>query len=355
MSHLPEPRGAAAIYAFTPQGLLLAQRLCAALDADIHVPKLLATETGAHAFSSLGELLAETFSAYPRHIFISAAGIAVRAVAPHLRDKDRDPAVVVVDQAGQYAVSLLSGHLGGANNLARQVAALLGGQAVISTATDVAGLPALDELAKRLGLRLNDLEPAKHVSAALLRGERPQLFDPKELLADSAAHFDRVRDPATWNPERPGAWVHWTVAPQGALGLHPPCLFAGLGCRKGAPATELLELLHSGLEQAGLARESLAGLASIEAKRDEPGLLRMAAELQLDIIFFAPQELGRVSTPSPSAMVRKHMGVDSVCEAAAILASGNGTLILGKTKSARATLAVAASAWSDSDRADRNI
>ncbi|WP_022661290.1 cobalt-precorrin 5A hydrolase [Paucidesulfovibrio longus] len=355
----------AAVYAFTPQGALLGRRIADALDAELFLPRRLvdALADGPDAphslravpFDSLAALMDAQFHFRKKHVFVAAAGVAVRAAAPHLRGKAEDPAVVALDQEGRFCISLLSGHLGGANALAREVAAMVGAQPVITTATDSAGLPALDELGPRLGLRIANLHAAKAVSAALLAKGRPQLFDPLDLLAGAGVDpglFQLVPAPEAWTPDRAGAWVHWRAAPPGALGLHPPCLHAGVGCRRDTPAEEILALIETTFAQRGLSLASLAGLASIEAKADEPGLLLAAERLGAPLTFFTTDQLAEIRVPSPSALVRKHMGVDSVCEAAAMLAS-RGSLIVPKTRIPTATLAVAVSSWSASAPAER--
>ena len=156
--------------------------------------------------------VAEEFSRHEAHVFVCASGIAVRAIAPLLATKDVDPAVVVLDQEGRFAVSLLSGHLGGANALAEAIARATGGQAVITTATDLAGLPAIDLLAKERGMAIPDLAAAKAVSAALLDGTSIPLVDPEaRLLAPDdprLAHFPPVSaDEARTLPL--AVWVDW--------------------------------------------------------------------------------------------------------------------------------------------------
>lgn len=373
VSHLPDQAAQTAVYAFTPRGALLGRRLAHALHGELFLPRRLAeslaesfTKSPAEPslevqpipFDALAGLMGEIFHQRKRHIFVAAAGVAVRAIAPHLRSKAEDPAVVVLDQEGRFCISLLSGHLGKANALARELAAFLGAQAVITTATDSAGLPALDELGPDLGLRMSHFPAAKAVSALLLAGGRPQLFDPLNILAQAGVDstlFNSVPDPDAWNPDLAGAWVHWRTAPAHALGLHPPCLLAGVGCRRNTDAGEILTLIHETFAARGLALEALAGLASIEAKADEAGLLQAAERLGVPIIFFTPDQLAGQKTPTPSLLVRKHMGVDSVCEAAAMLASRGSKLIVPKTRTAKTTLAVALSPWSDSVQATPDI
>ncbi|HMM37633.1 MAG TPA: cobalt-precorrin 5A hydrolase [Desulfovibrio sp.] len=323
-----------AVYALTPGGLELARRLAPGLDAEVFAPARL-TGPGERGFESLAACLAETFGRFSAHVFVAAAGLVVRLIAPRLRGKDRDPAVLVLDQEGRFCVSLLSGHLGGANALARRVAGLTGGQAVVTTATDSAGLPSLDLLAVERGLAIGNLSAVKRANALLLEGGVLDVEDPGRRLGDlDPAHFRRVDSGGRVR-------VDWRAAAgDEILVLHPRVLWAGMGCRRGTPAAEIRELLTRVFAEEGLAPASLAGIASVADKADEPGLLEAARELGVEARFFSREELSRVAVPTPSALVRKHMGLEGVCEAAAMLAA-DGPLVVPKRKTTRATLAVA--------------
>jgi len=341
------PGEAVAVYALTPQGAMLGRRLADALAAELYTPFALAEANRATGFASLPSLMAEIFTSRSAHVFIAACGLVVRAVAPHLRGKDRDPAVVVLDQAGRHAISLLSGHLGGANELARRVAALTGGEPVITTATDCLGLPSFDVIARDLGLAIDNLEAVKHLNAALITGERIMIFDPAGRLARVegllAGRVDWAASPENLPWDAPCLIVDWRERNLGPrhLALRPKVLAVGVGCRKGAGAKAVLELIRAALVAKRLSPLSVRVLASIEAKRGEPGILEAAAALGVQTIFFSAHELGAASPPNPSAMVAKHMGVSSVCEAAAMCAAGTTRLLATKIKSGTATAAVA--------------
>ncbi len=339
MPLLPSPL---AIYALTPDGLRLARTIRDGLGGQVFAPEHMAG-SGETGFAGLCQTVAQTWNRFPGHVLVGPVGVAVRCAAPLLRDKGSDPALVAVDQAGQFAVSVLSGHLGGANRLARELARVTGAQAVVTTGTDSAGLPAVDELAAGLGMRLPDLDAAKRVGAALLAGQTVQLHDPDHRLGLSGEELFTVTAPDAWNTARPGVWCDCRTAPEGACACYPPCLHLGLGCRKGAPAEEILGLVDKALADYGLAKESLAGLGTVEDKRDEPGLKRAALELGLEIHYFSRRELDGVAVPNPSETVRKHLGVDSVCEAAAMLLARTDQLLIPKTKSDAATVAAACS------------
>ncbi len=339
-----------AIYALTAQGAALGRRLAGALGGELFTPERLAGRVDARAFGSLADLVSETFGRFRRHVFITACGVAVRVLAPHLRGKDKDPAVVALDAGGEFVVSLLSGHVGGANDLARTVAGLTGGRAVITTATDTAGAPAVDVMAVDAGMAVDNKAAVKHVNAALAEGRRVQIFDPCGLLnpdaPGQARFFEWTASPEMMDANRPQVRVDWREGPipEKAVVLRPRVLAAGVGCRRGTEAREIVALLRGVFAQRGLALSSLACLASIDVKRDEPGLLEAARELDAPLRFFTKSELGAVAVPNPSETVRKRMGVDGVCEAAAMLAAGTTRLLAAKHKSKRATAAVALAA-----------
>jgi cobalt-precorrin 5A hydrolase len=333
-----------AVWAITPNGAALAIRIAAALPAAelFGTDALAGLPESAVRFGSLREAVGAHFTRFGGHVFIMATGIVVRMVAGLLVHKTADPAVVAVDDRGRFAVSLLSGHIGGANRLAQQVAAAIGAQPVITTATDVNAIPAVDAVAVELGLTIENPPAIKTVNMALLAGRPIDVHDPFGLLAGRLpavpAGGGRPAAPArVWVDDRLAA------APPGALVLRPPTLVAGIGCNRNTSAEEIRGLLLGTLLDSGLAAASLKRLASVDLKGDEPGLISLAQELGLFLELFGRAELGSVqdAVPTPSAAVEKHIGVKSVCEAAAILASRGGELIVPKRSSRNATVAIA--------------
>lgn len=259
-------------------------------------------------------------------VLFVATGAATRVVGPLLADKQRDPAVVCVDDAGQFAVALCGGHAGGANALARRVATSLGAQAVVTTATDVTATPALDALP---GFVAEGDVAA--VTTALLDG-RPPLVDnarawplPSSLAAGSGPERIVVSDEI--------------VAPvPRVVALRPASLIAGIGASSGAPAAEIDALLQQALDGAGLARASVAEVATVDIKAEEAGIV----SLGLPVRTFAASELAAVAVPNPSDLVHDAVGTPSVAEAAALLAGGDGgALVVTKRRSAHATVAIA--------------
>lgn len=261
-------------------------------------------------------------------VLVLAVGAAARIVAPLLRDKATDPAVVCVDDAGDWVVPLVGGHERGANALARTVAELLGATPVITTATDARGCSALDLLPGFVargdvaGVSRSLLDHG----AVRVDSELPAWPLPAALPADRSAPAtvvvtDRRRPPAA-----------------GEAVLHPPSLVAGVGTSTGAPPHRVRALLCAALDDASLAAESLAAVATIDRRKDEPALV----ELGLPVVSFAAHELARVDVPTPSGAVANAVGTPSVAEAAALLAAGPGsTLVVAKRKNDVATVAVA--------------
>ncbi len=346
----PQKSDRVAVYALTPQGAELSRMLHRSLEgSELFLPtRLTGDAPGESGFERISLALAENFARYSGHVVFGATGIVVRSIAPLLQHKTKDPAVVVCDQAGRFCISLLSGHLGGGNRLAGEVAAILGAQPVITTATDLAGLPSLEMLARNLDMGVENIPALAGVSGALLEGRKVGLWDPAGWLWPHLGNWHErfvrlASTPSAHEKTGPLVWVDWRgqKPARSWLVIRPRCLAAGMGCRRGATAEEIKELLHRTLTENNLSLFSLDRLASIEAKSGEAGLLEAARELNLKTEFFGKTALNSVEAPNPSARVEEKMGVKSVCEAAAILASKGGKLLAEKTKSAKATCAVA--------------
>ncbi len=339
-----------AIWAITPNGAALARTMAGKIDrSTLFLPQKLATAgDGAIQFERLKPFLQERFTHFSNHVFIMATGIVVRSIAAHLAHKTTDPAVVVCDETGRFAISLVSGHMGGANNLARQVARLTGGQAVITTATDVNQVPAIDLIAVEKGLAVENPAAIKSVNMALLTGDRIGLHDPYGLV--TALLPPHQCDPCAataFDNRLAGIFVdHMRLdLPPPVLILRPASLVAGVGCNRGTDAAEIRGLLEEAVAAGGLAMASLRALATVDLKAGESGLLALAESLNLPLKLFSRDQLGQVAqVPTPSAMVRKHIGVESVCEAAALLATRQGRLLVPKRKTANVTVAIAADA-----------
>ncbi|MGW6792517.1 precorrin-3B C(17)-methyltransferase [Streptomyces chartreusis] len=269
----------------------------------------------------VGDAVRRAFAECEQLVCFLATGAVVRLIAPLLGDKTADPGVVCVDEGGRFAVSLVGGHGGGANELAREVGELLGAEPVVTTATDAVGVPGLDTL----GLPVEG--DVAGVSRALLDGE------PVALRAEVAWPLP---------PLRAGAEGSYTIRVTDRLVepgerevvLRPPSLVVGVGASRGAPADEVLGLVESALRDAGLSSASLAELATVDAKADEPGIIEAAERLGVPLITRSADELAVVEVPNPSDAPLAAVGTPSVAEAAALV--GGGELLVPKRKSERA-------------------
>lgn len=322
----------AAIIAFTSRGAALGRTLANALGATLHVPARFAPEVGAEAYDSLEGWTARAWGTADAIIFVGAAGIAVRAIAPHVKDKFTDPAVVSVDEAGRFAVPLLSGHVGGANELALKVAALTGGQAAVSTATDVNGLFAVDVWARERGMVITDRVRAKEISAALLEGKG----------VGFASDFGHpCPEGLTEAPAELGVWVTCKTGAgpfSRTLRLAPRGLILGIGCRRGTPAETIEAAAEAALS--GYEPQAVAQVATIDLKQDEAGLLAFCAAHNLPLTAFSAAELAAAEGNfTPSDFVKGVTGVDNVCERAAVCAGG--AILVPKQAKNGVTVAVA--------------
>ncbi|MBO4300787.1 MAG: cobalamin biosynthesis protein [Desulfovibrio sp.] len=373
---LPVRERVLAIYALHSTALPLARRLARSLEAHPwNLPhtdfSLLASELrqcrlfvparfcpeDAHAFDSLKAVLSRTYFRFSAHAFLGAAGIAVRCLAPFLTHKSNDAPVLVLDTAGRHVISLLSGHWGGGNDLARHVARLLDATPVITTASDVGKQPALDIELRNAGLRLLDWNLLPRVQGLLLDGKRVDLWDPCGAVPDHPLlHRLPVREevpPAQKKEGTPLPMVaaHWKRLPSqtNVLRVAVPCLFLGVGCRRQVSAVQLEEAFQSVFQQYDLEPLSLVGLATVDAKLQEPGLRELAEQLRQPLYAFTPEDLADCYVPHPSEAAGRRFGLPpfSVCEAAAMLAAGkdgSGRLLVPKMAiRGKITMAVAMS------------
>jgi cobalt-precorrin 5A hydrolase len=318
------------LISFTAKGFALGQRLCRYMEAAEHTAMLVRCGD-----AQLSVWTAERFAADDALIFIGSAGIAVRAIAPHVQSKTSDPAVLVIDDNGRFVIPLLSGHIGGANELAGTVAKMLEAIPVITTATDGSGVFAVDTWAVRQGLRIINPERIKRVSALLLAGEQvgyrslfPVLGALPEGFYESTKRYD----------------VSITIKTKGspeALKLVPPVLTLGVGCRKGVTAQELEQGFELILKKASFYKEAVIQVCSIDLKAGEPGLVEFCRFYGFPFKTFSADQLNAVKGSfTASEFVRKTTGTDNVCERSAVLGSG-GTLLTKKDAGNGMTMAFA--------------
>ncbi|MDP9396682.1 MAG: precorrin-3B C(17)-methyltransferase [Actinomycetota bacterium] len=344
------------LVAVTAAGRAGAAQLAAAWPGETHIFAGPAAETVPAAFAACEGL-----------VCFLATGATVRLLAPHLGDKHADPGVVCVDESRRFAVALLGGHGGGANALAERVAGVLGAAPVVTTASDAAGIPALDELGwsvegavAAVGRALLDGEPVTLVAdatwplpslGASLRPAPPVLEDrhrrsgatrrggaPETSL--SIKGEDQGEDKGEGGRAARLVVTDELVEPHGRTAvLRPPSLVVGVGASRGVTADEVLALVDETLRAAGLSAASVTALATVDVKADEAGIVEAARRRGWPLGTHPAQQLAALAVPNPSEVVRAEVGTPSVAEAAAL--AGADELVVPKQKSAMATVAVA--------------
>ncbi|WP_291300838.1 cobalt-precorrin 5A hydrolase [Desulfosporosinus sp. BICA1-9] len=299
-------------------------------------------------FTRLRDIVPRLWQEYSVLIFVMATGIVVRQIASLIEGKDRDPAVLVLDEAGKFVIPLLSGHLGGANAWAHQISAQLGALPVITTATDVRGMVAPDEYARRYGWKVEPIDHLPAVNRLLLEQNRLNVWASYPLKSE---HHTWVSDPHYHflsEKEKDQANVIIDAFPHSSLKvdclyLVPPILSVGVGCRRGVSSEVILERIRTSVEQLGASLKAISGIYSVDLKSDEVGLIEAAKYLRVPFQTYRADELQAVNLQeqlSRSNFVREKIGVDGVCEAASLLGAKRGRLVLPKTKGQGVTVAI---------------
>ena len=314
------------IIAFTDNGMEIAYKLSNSLSESNDVDF---TRCGKGALSTWTE---EHFSTNDALIFIGAIGIALRAIAPYIKTKTKDPAVVVVDELGQFSIPILSGHIGGANELALQIAEDLGSIPVITTATDINKVFAVDTWAKSQGLHILNPQCIKLVSSKLLKGESVHVKSdypiqgnlPKNVylndLEDSNTGYDVIITYKDLENERKND----------TLLLVPQIITVGIGCRKDISFEAIESSILNILESENYHVLAINALASIDKKANEKGILEFAKKYDLPFNTYSAEELNSLEGDfTKSEFVKSVVEVDNVCERSAIMES-NGKLIRRK-------------------------
>ncbi len=335
-----------------------------------------AAELPAFSSSSLVEFTSLAFAEADHIIYIGAAGIAVRAIAPHLKSKDTDPGVIVMDEKAAYVIPILSGHIGGANALALDMARTLGAQAVITTATDVNGVIAIDSWAMQNHMKIDRIGNIKHISSAVLENRRIKLYTQcrgkfavlkSEELKALYEGFEAADSLDSSNPsESSGSDVPLVVITDShsliedvrkrfpeALMLIPCVTFAGMGCRKDIDFLPAKELFDQALTELDLDVRAIRSLNSVDLKKDEKALLMLAEKYGIEFKTFSAEELMEAelhtdAEMSHSELVSRVAGAGNVCERAAVMGAVMGAtgsesdiyIIMKKTKRNGVTIAV---------------
>ncbi|MFN4258561.1 MAG: cobalt-precorrin 5A hydrolase [Gemmataceae bacterium] len=355
---MSSPSHPLAILALTSNGVRLGERLREALEGgEVRLIR-----------DNAREEMTALFQAGRALVCVMALGIVVRILGPVLGSKRDDPAVVVVDEAGRFAVSVLGGHAAGANELTRRVAEALEAVPVITTASEALGLPALDGIGKEWGWKIDPLSQTTQVLAAAVRGEPIAVYQetgrrdwweqagvwPEHIhLASGGGNTPgkppklEILPPPLSFPEG-WAGLVWITDRQivtsfyPTLILRPPSLVLGVGCRRGVPGQEIEDFFQYLCRTHGFAPLSLGMVATADLKADEPGLREFARRHDVSLRTFSLEELARVADlPTPSERVRAKIGVAGVAEPAALLAAGASQLLLTKQRGPRITMALA--------------
>ena len=340
-----------AYLAFSETGYELAGRLSKALGGKAYRSGVAGKDGTA---VNLKSWTAEHFKTCDAIVFVGAIGIAVRAIAPHVKSKDSDPAVIVIDERALHVIPILSGHLGGANDLARKIAQITGSDPVITTATDINGVFAVDEWSRRQNCAL--LEPKKivGVSGKLLNGAKASVFSawpvsgeiPDGLrMTDFPLTADIVIDIRRHLSGDTDYLAGDTDKSPGALHLVPRICTLGVGCRKGTLSGTIETQFESFIKEAGIYPEAINQVATIDLKKDEAGLIEFCSSHGWPLITYSSDDLKKAEGEfTASEFVSSVTGVDNVCERSAVLASG-GKLIKAKTSGEGVTMALAAAEY----------
>jgi cobalt-precorrin 5A hydrolase len=355
-------KGQYAVVAITKHGVEIARKLGVRLpSSDVYYMNKFAKgdeeEKGIQLFEgSVRLLLPSLFSSYRGLILIISLGAVVRMIAPLLKDKKTDPAVVVIDDKAEHVISVLSGHLGGANELTREVAAILQARPVITTASDVQKTIPVDLFGRRFGWVWESEENLTPVSAAVVNEEKVAIV--QESGEKDWWHYDT---PLPSNiqvyssidealKDKPAAALIVThrilsdrekeILKNGVL-YRPKVIVLGIGCNRGTSASEIEAVIQETLHELSFSIKSVKALCTIDLKKDEQGLIEVANKYGWEFVYYSPEELNSVELELPSETVFRYTGAYGVSEPAAKLYSGAKQLEVVKKKSGNVTISVA--------------
>jgi cobalt-precorrin 5A hydrolase len=334
------------IIAITPNGLLLAKTIKGHFPESViyTLPKWCDNETVVIE-NELGTFTGELMARHRTLVFVMATGIVVRCMAKHMVDKTTDPAVVVLDEKGQFAISLLSGHLGGANDVAAQIAEKIFAVPVITTASDVQGVPSVDMIAKANHLIIESMANAKNLTAMLVNSQRIAFRNDTLLVLptffandiEQADGLVIVSNQLLLTENRPYAR------------LIPQNITIGVGCRRGVSGKNIIKFISEQFAHCNLHPQSIRQLASIDIKADEQGINEAATYFKAKAVFIDKAEIEEIENQfASSPFVKKKVGVSGVCEPAAFIAGGKqGRFICKKQSKEGITVAIFESAFYD--------
>lgn len=330
------------IFAYSDKGCILAKKISRLFDdSECFSIEKFATAHGMTSVKSTKEKVGEVFLRSQVLIFIGAVGIAVRSIAPCIQDKTTDPAVIVIDECANFTIPILSGHIGGANSIAKDIAKKIGSVLVVSTATDINNRFSVDDWATKNKFAISSMDIAKEVSATILLQDiaiksdfaiRTELAKGL-LLADDGADTADI-----------GIYLtHTLIKPfTTTLRLVPKCLVLGIGCRKGTKMHDIEDAVRKTLHENTIDIAAIEKITSIDLKRHEDGLLEFAKNYTMPIEFYSAEQLNAVDGDfTQSNFVKSITGVDNVCERSACLGACSTNILIHKTVKNSVTIALA--------------
>ncbi|MCS7463719.1 cobalamin biosynthesis protein [Paenibacillus doosanensis] len=369
-------RGDYAIVAITKHGVEMARKLHGSFShADLYyMSKFERGDEEARGIQlfegSVRLLFPALFPAYKGLIIIISLGAVIRMIAPLLQDKKKDPGIVVTDDKGENVISVLSGHLGGANELTREVAAAMGARPIITTASDVQGTIAVDLFGRRFGWEWESADKLTPVSASVVNEERVAvvqesgesgwwLYDTP--LPPNIRTYVAVREALAAGPQAALVVTHRLLEPEeqaildnGVL-YRPKVITLGIGCNRGTSAEEIEAVITETLAELKFSVRSVKAVCTIDLKKDEEGLLAVVQKHGWAFVTYTPEQLNSVAIEDPSDTVYKFTGAYGVSEPAAKLHTGAEKLALVKKKSGNVTISVGVASFAQEGRAEANV
>lgn len=347
-----------AVISVTNRGALLGNDVTEKLGRLGHQVQIFAKDgrnpCNAATYKLLSKLIDDIFTSYDGLVFIMATGIVVRVIAPHVQDKRFDPAVLVMDEGGEYVISLLAGHIGGANELANTIGQTLGARPVITTATDVNKKPAADVLAVKLHKQLEPFSQLKIINGAIVNGDMVKFFIDTtlpnqdfhwQIAKQLGIHLEAMDKLATSSYDAAVLITEQSFCLEKPhIYLRSVALAVGIGCRRGTTQEEILAAVTDACHQIGTTTTSIVSIGSTVVKQDEVGLLALIDQLKVTSHFFNNEQLQECIDKHQlevSIFVKKQIGVGNICTAAALLTGQTNKILLPKTKYKKVTVAIA--------------